>query len=133
MEYSREFLSHVKSLDIDVWLSSPTALPAFTHGSSSDVTQSVCCLIQNMLQSPAGVVPITLVKQSEETYVDTFHNDLITVAAKNICKDSAGLPIGVMVTSMPFHDEVALRVMGEIEKGAQFNHVSPIQEKMTFF
>jgi hypothetical protein len=41
--------------------------------------------------------------------------------------------IGVLVTSMPFHDEMVLRVMGEIERGAKFNHVSPIQEKMTFF
>jgi hypothetical protein len=88
-----------------------------------------------MLETPSGVVPITFVKKDEELYVDTYHNDLITAAAKNICKDSANLPIGVMVTSMPFHDEVVLRVMKEIEKGVRFNQkcVAPIQEKITFF
>jgi hypothetical protein len=36
---------------------------------------------------------------------------------------------------MPFHDEVVLRVMKEIEMGVQFNqkYVAPIQEKITFF
>ena len=41
-----------------------------------------------------GVVPVSVVKEGEETYTDHY-NDMFTGKAKVVMKDSKGMPIGV--------------------------------------
>lgn len=51
-------------------------------------------LIWNLLQNPAGVIPVTTVLESEQHYTDSF-NDSYTKVINNMNRDSAGLPISV--------------------------------------
>ncbi len=39
----------------------------------------------------------------------------MTEVYKNIMKNSTGLPVGVMVATLPFEEEKCLRVMKEIQ------------------
>jgi fatty acid amide hydrolase len=120
MQWRKEFLDHIVSLKLDAWLAPGVLLPAFRHGTSPDLFPSIQTPLQNILEVPAGGLPITVVRNDEEVYEDT-HNDLITKLAKSLMVDSAGMPIGIQVCSLPFQDEIALRVMREIEEDVQFH------------
>jgi len=120
LKWRKEFLRDVVSRRFDAWLSPTTATPAFKHGTSGDLGSSVSAFLQNILEVPAGNVPYTVVRSDEEEYQDAF-NDEITKNAKKLCEGSAGLPIGVQVSGLPFHDENVLRVMKEIEEDVQFH------------
>jgi fatty acid amide hydrolase len=119
-KWRKEFLRDVVSQRFDAWLSPTTATPAFKHGTSAGLTSSISAFLQNILEVPAGSVPYTVVRADEEEYQDEF-NDEFTKNAKNLCQGSAGLPIGVQVSALPFHDEQVLRVMKEIEEEAKFH------------
>ena len=66
---------------------------------------------------PAGVVPMTVVRDDEQYYEDIGHqnNDRAVAMAKETCRGSAGLPIGVQLVGWPNDDERVLRVMKELE------------------
>ena len=93
------------------------ALPAFTHGASADLTPACSyTLTYNSLHYPAGVVPVTTVQENEQHYLcPEAQKDLFAAKARKECQDSAGLPVGVQIVSLPFQDEVALRVMGLLQ------------------
>jgi len=69
------------------------------------------------LHLPAGVVPVTLVREDEQFYEDIGHRnkDRIVSLAKDVCRQSAGLPIGVQLIGWPNDDERVLRVMKELQ------------------
>lgn len=66
---------------------------------------------------PAGIVPITVVREDEQYYEDVNHlyNDRATSLAKDVCRQSAGLPIGVQLCGWPNDDERVLNIMKELE------------------
>jgi fatty acid amide hydrolase len=76
------------------------------------------CHIWNMTCFPTGVLPITKVREDEQTYSDT-HNDKLTHAIRVSCEDAVDLPIGVQVVSHSFEDEKALGIMKVIEENIQ--------------
>lgn len=57
--------------------------------------------------------------KEDETYTDV-HNDLLTKELRKAVLGSAGLPVGVQVVGLPYSDEKVLRVMKDIEEGANF-------------
>ena len=57
--------------------------------------------IWNLLNMPAGMVPISTVKEEEEHYESTFDDSLSRSLRRNV-QGSAGLPVGVMVIGLPF-------------------------------
>lgn len=69
------------------------------------------------MQFPAGVVPVTLVRDDEQYYeeVGNVYNDMTTSKAKDVCRESAGLPIGVQLVGWPNDDERVLGIMKELE------------------
>lgn len=66
---------------------------------------------------PAGVVPMTVVREDEQYYEDKDqrNNDRAVSMAKEACRGSAGLPIGVQLVGWPNDEERVLRVMKELE------------------
>ena len=63
---------------------------------------------------PAGTVPVTTVRATEEVY-RSKDRDSIQAAAVKACVGTAGLPVGVQVVAAPWHDELCLRAMRELE------------------
>jgi fatty acid amide hydrolase len=73
----------------------------------------------NILEYPAGTVPISTVNADEQTYVCDLKDSMSTAASASL-KGSEGLPLGIQVISLPFEDEIVLRLLKEIEQKANF-------------
>jgi fatty acid amide hydrolase len=122
MEYQQRF---EQSLDqsaggpFDIILCPACALPAFTHGASRDlVLAGGYTALYNVLGYPAGVVPVTRVRQGEESERPASR-DLVQQAARRVEIGSAGLPVGVQVVARPWHEHLALAAMRAIEAAAR--------------
>ena len=72
-------------------------------------------MIFNIHNMPSGTVPITSVREDEETYNDDF-NDIWSKTFKDDVKRSRGLPIGVIVSSYINEDEKCLGIMKALEE-----------------
>jgi fatty acid amide hydrolase len=118
IDYRRRF---VDALDcapggpFDAIVTPPCALPAYTHGAARDLgLPGTYSLLPNVLGFPAGVVPVTRVRDDEAgTRRDS--RDVVEKAAARVDRDSGGLPVGVQVIARPWRDDVALAVMRAIE------------------
>jgi fatty acid amide hydrolase len=103
-----------------------SALPALRHGTAARLVLAAApCLLANLLDLPAGSVPITRVRSDEENG-RVRSRDRVVQAAAAADRDSCGLPIGVQVVGVPGLASVAdplrperivLDVMRLLEKG----------------
>ena len=84
--------------------------------------------LYNYMNMPAGVLPITTVKEGEDIYDFKVEEkqQLIEKATKEAMKGSVGLPMGVQVVGLPFEDEKCVSVMRLIEKEFPFRRNYPI-------
>eukprot|EP00743_Colponemidia_sp_Colp-15_P002422 GILK01002626.1.p1 GENE.GILK01002626.1~~GILK01002626.1.p1 ORF type:complete len:609 (+),score=87.34 GILK01002626.1:56-1828(+) len=122
--YQREFLSAWTDARLDALIAPGLGLPAWPHSMAKELTPACSyTFLYNLLHYPAGTVPVTTVRADETVYSDTF-NDRYTKLAAKVLEGAVGLPVGVQVVSLPFHDEVALRVMKDLEKHISF--VNPL-------
>ena len=93
-------------------------MPAYRHGQSGDLLLSCSyTFLFNVLRFPAGVVPMTVVRDDEQYYEDIGrqNNDRAVALAEETCRESAGLPIGVQLVGWPNDDERVLGMMKELE------------------
>jgi len=122
LEYRQRFQRALDQADggpFDVLLCPACALPAFTHGSARElVTAGAYALLYNVLGYPAGVVPLTCVRQGEDL-ARPPSRDLVVRAARNVELGSVGLPVGVQVVARPWREHVALAVMSALQAGAR--------------
>lgn len=101
-------------------------IPAIPHGISADLTSAVSYMfLPNLLLWPAGVVPITTVKENEQHYrmedlPSNQRDKQAKITASKVMPGSAGLPISVSIMTPGFQDEKCLRVMREIETLVNF-------------
>ena len=94
-------------------------LPAYRHGQAGHLFHSCSyTFLFNVLHVPAGVVPVTTVREDEQHYEDggIHRRERIIAMAQEACRGSAGLPIGVQLIGWPNDDERVLRVMKELEE-----------------
>ncbi len=112
--YRARILEALRAAEIDLLLCPAHATPALPHGLSKDfpIAGSGSQLF-NVLQFPAGVLPITRVRASETVRADP--RDRLERHAAKVDRASAGLPVGVQVVARPWHDEEALAAMKVIE------------------
>lgn len=111
-KFRRDFLAAFAGLDV---LICPTiGVPAPRHGQSKKLLDTLYTGIYNLLEWPAGHVPISLVKASECYYMGQ-PADIISEVADAEMKGAEGLPVGIQVAAPPYHDEVVLRVMKLLE------------------
>jgi fatty acid amide hydrolase len=93
-----------------------SALPALRQGSAARLVLAAApCLLANLLDLPAGAVPVTTVAR-EETRGRRWSLDPVIRAAAATDRGSAGLPVGVQVIGCPGRGEaMVLEVMRRIE------------------
>ncbi|UJR21485.1 hypothetical protein I4U23_024569 [Adineta vaga] len=123
--YIDRWLDDMKQNHIDLLLTPVNALPAYRRGQSKYLFSSCSyTFLFNILHLPAGVVPTTVVRDDEQYYEESgnLHNDMISKMAKDVCRGSAGLPIGVQLVGWPNDDERVLCVMNELESTIDKNH-----------
>ena len=83
----------------------------------SDICQSMAAylFIFNGLNMPAGVCPVTRVREDEQVY-ESRHQDYITDKLKEIMAGSQGLPMGVQVVARAYCDEIVVKIMEDIKR-----------------
>jgi len=114
--------------DFDVLLCPVHVLPAVPHNTFKKI--SFTCsytLLFNVLDLPAGVLPVTRVDASRDEYT-VPPSSILEKAARSAyaLKEQDGLPLGVQVVGKPFKDETVLRAMAEIERLVRFEQ-KPIE------
>jgi fatty acid amide hydrolase len=78
-----------------------SALPALPHGAAARLVLAAApCLLANLLDLPAGTVPITRVRPNEEVG-RAVSRDPVVLAAAAADRNSRGLPVGVQVVGAP--------------------------------
>ena len=110
-------------LDVIIHPALPT--PALPHGISGDFTGAFSyTFIANMLLWPAGVVPVTTVRENEQHYryedIPSNQRDKMADLAATVMRGSKGLPINVAIMAPAFCDETCLKAMREVQKIAKF-------------
>lgn len=122
----------LKRLEAEAWANARVdalvcpgyATPAIPHGASGDFSIGAAGTLRyNLLDLPAGVLPVTRVKR-EEAHRETT-GDRFDKAAARIDSGSAGLPAAVQVVARPYREDVALAVMKAIEERVSKNDLYP--------
>ncbi|NUN13115.1 MAG: amidase [Myxococcales bacterium] len=114
---------------IDAMVCPAFATPAIRHMQGGEFTVGGGYSMRyNFLNFPAGVVPVTRVKEDETERLEP--QDRFDRIAKEVDRDSAGLPIGVQVVARPYREDLVLAVMMAIEAecrgSADFPH-TPVE------
>jgi fatty acid amide hydrolase len=78
-----------------------------------------------VLGYPAGVVPFTRVRASEEVGRKPS-KDMVEKTALKVEQNSAGLPVGVQVVARPWREHVSLAVMFALEASAREREGFPV-------
>jgi fatty acid amide hydrolase len=104
---------------IDAVVCPAHATTAGPHGTSKDFTLGFSYAARyNMLNLPAGVVPVTRVRP-DEARPRQGATDRIDRRASQIDAASAGLPVAVQVVARPWREDVVLAVMSAVEAAAR--------------
>jgi fatty acid amide hydrolase len=116
-EIRAELLARMNDARVDVLVCPAYATPAFPHGESRNFTfASSYSILFNATQLPAGVVPVTRVRQDETRRArGRAPGDAVERKAAAIDARSAGLPAGVQVVGRPWQDHAVLAAMAAIE------------------
>jgi fatty acid amide hydrolase len=128
MDYQRDFLRALESDEggpFDVIVCPAFSLPALRHGASRDlVTAGGYAILYNVLGYPTGVVPVTRVRDGEESQRKRSLDRLEGVAQATE-RGSAELPVGVQVVARPWQEHVAFAAMRAIEDAMRGNSDYP--------
>eukprot|EP01060_Flectonema_neradi_P004826 TRINITY_DN13161_c1_g1_i1.p1 TRINITY_DN13161_c1_g1~~TRINITY_DN13161_c1_g1_i1.p1 ORF type:complete len:602 (+),score=111.84 TRINITY_DN13161_c1_g1_i1:53-1858(+) len=109
------FINYMNENEITAILSPGMGMSAFKHGSSTRLNMACSyTFLWNLFQFPAGTIPVTHVKEGEDTYPRVFKDTLEASAYPDI-KGSVGLPVCVQVTTLPFKDELCISAMKVVE------------------
>ncbi len=112
--YRARMVDALHRAQIDVVLCPTYTTPALPHGMSKNFTlASSPAMVWNVVQFPAGTVPVTRVRP-EET-VRPHPRDLLERHAARVDAQSEGLPVCVQVVAHPWRDHEALAVMAALE------------------
>jgi fatty acid amide hydrolase len=100
---------------IDVLLCPAHATPALPHTLSQDFSLAGSpSMLWNLVQFPAGVIPVTRVRPDEARR--DRPRDRMEKRAAEVDRRSAGLPVGVQVVGKPWAEDVVLAAMMAIEE-----------------
>lgn len=123
--YRFAFGDALDAAGIDVVICPPHATPALPHGASKDFAfAGSYAMLYNLLQLPAGVVPVTTVR-GDETHRANPRERMERMAA-DVDRQSKGLPVGVQVVGRAWAEPTVLAVMSEIERVVRGDSGFPI-------
>lgn len=111
-DYEALFLKH----SLDGLLLPVQALPALYHSDATFLTASPTpCMTFNNTDYPCGSIPVTFIREDEQTYSCPINDKITKLCQKNL-KNSAGLPIGLQVGCRPYREETVLHIMKKFEE-----------------
>ncbi len=112
--YRFEMLAAWDAAGIDLVLCPPFATPALPHlGAKSFVLAASASMLWNITQLPAGVVPVTRVRDDETQRAPA--SGMLEKLASAVDAQSAGLPVGAQVVGRPWAEPLVLAAMEAIE------------------
>jgi len=76
----------------------------------------------NLLDFPAGVLPVTIVSQQDMLNHPKRRGDLWDILMNRSECDNEGLPVGVQVAALPFREDILIEAMQIIEELMPFTH-----------
>ncbi|XP_005795802.1 fatty-acid amide hydrolase 1 [Xiphophorus maculatus] len=118
-DYISETIAHWRKYNIDVLLC-PMIGPAFNFLYCGRLTcLSSLTMIYNLLNFPAGAVPVsTVTAQDEEDlkHLKGLYQDTWDKLHKLAVSGAEGLPVAVQCVALPWQDELCLRFMKEVEQ-----------------
>nr|XP_020462736.1 fatty-acid amide hydrolase 1 [Monopterus albus]XP_020462737.1 fatty-acid amide hydrolase 1 [Monopterus albus] len=118
-DYIHETIAYWRRCNIDVLLC-PVVAPAFNHLYPGKVFSPLSYTsIYNLLNFPAGVVPVSTVTAEDEEELKHYkgiYRDHWDMLFKQAVSDSKGLPMAVQCVALPWQDELCLRFMKEVEQ-----------------
>ncbi|KAL8178743.1 UNVERIFIED_CONTAM: hypothetical protein K2H54_056038 [Gekko kuhli] len=74
--------------------------------------------LYNVLNFPAGVVPVTTVSEADEEelrHYKGYYGDPWDKRMKEAVQDAVGLPVAVQCVALPWQEELCLHFMKEVE------------------
>jgi fatty acid amide hydrolase len=99
---------------IDAVLGVAHSTPALPHLGAKDFALAGSgSMLWNLLQFPAGVVPVTRVRSSETSR--SGKGDRLEKLAAKVDAQSSGLPVGVQIAGKPWREDLVLALMSAIE------------------
>ncbi|GAA6235008.1 fatty-acid amide hydrolase 1 isoform X1 [Lates japonicus] len=118
-DYIHETIAHWRRCNIDVLLC-PVVGPAYNFLYCGRVTTAVSyTILYNLLNFPAGVVPVstvTAVDEEELKHYKGIYQDHWDKLFKQAVSGGEGLPVAVQCVALPWQDELCLRFMKEVEQ-----------------
>jgi fatty acid amide hydrolase len=103
---------------LDAVLLPPFATAAVPHTFGAQFAQAASyTMIFNLLHWPAGIVPVTTVREDECDREGSI--DAVVRRAREVDRRSAGLPVGVQIAAPAWNDELCLALMRAIERDVQ--------------
>ncbi|NXS69532.1 FAAH1 hydrolase, partial [Pandion haliaetus] len=116
--YRTEFIARWRELRLDVVLC-PVLGPAFTTGYAGKLLTAISStMLYNVLNFPAGVVPISTVTEADEEELKLYQgccDDPWDRMLKQAVAGAVGLPVAVQCVALPWQEELCLRFMKEVE------------------
>jgi len=115
--YIAIFMSSWRELQLDVLLAPGFSLPAPLHRYPEKLLPNAfTTMLYNLLNFPAGVVPVTRESEQDQLNLDTYRqDDLVFRLAKQATRGALNMPIGVQIVGLPWQEELVLRVMSELD------------------
>ncbi|GAA6101530.1 fatty-acid amide hydrolase 1 isoform X1 [Tachysurus ichikawai] len=116
--YIHKVIEEWNNLELDV-LICPILGPALNYTYSGRLTSGTSyTALYNLLNFPAGVIPITKVTAEDEDQLRRYKGTFGSYADKLFIKaveGGVGLPLAVQCVSLPWQEELCLRLMRELE------------------
>ncbi|XP_034634294.1 vitamin D3 hydroxylase-associated protein-like [Trachemys scripta elegans] len=116
--YRMEFIAAWRKLKLDVVLC-PVLGPAFTVGYPGKLFAAVSStMLYNVLNFPAGVVPVTTVTEADEEDLKHYtghYGDPWDRTLRQAVEGAVGLPVAVQCVALAWQEELCLRFMKEVE------------------
>ncbi|KAL4484611.1 hypothetical protein ABPG74_019788 [Tetrahymena malaccensis] len=117
----KQVLKYLEDQEIEAIITPCFAAPALKHTISAKTVLTTSYLyIWNILNFPAGVLPITEVHEDEQHYNNSRIQDSMTRIINENMKGTAKLPVNVQVVTLPNRDELCLNLMKQIDNKVQF-------------
>ncbi|NWY66965.1 FAAH1 hydrolase, partial [Erithacus rubecula] len=117
-EYRAQFIALWKELQLDVVLC-PVLGPAFTTGFPGKLLTAISStMLYNVLDFPAGVVPVSKVTEADEEELKLYRgccDDPWDRTLKQAVSGALGMPVAVQCVALPWQEELCLRFMKEVE------------------
>lgn len=116
-DYRLQLVEAMQKLGIGAILCPAHATAALPHGMGGQfLLAGSYSMLFNLVQFPAGVVPVGTVLESEARRDPSGTSDRFETIAREVDAQSAGLPVGVQIAAPPFHDEEVLALMSTLER-----------------